>query len=218
MTSLLPPNASPLERLIEAATALDARTPSLGIVRTAKMDADPRLIPWLLWEYGLGELLPWLADPRRALDEGIRFHRLRGTPASLAMALGWLDLADAAIEEHGPGRARISFEFQIDPGRVLNPDEARAVVAVAALAAPARSRLVRLYHGWDQRPFVLDRTPLGEGLISDFSGPLLDGVRQSFGLRHAAHLTAPAATVALGVLAGHAARAWYRDRWMLDEM
>ena len=70
MTSdhLLPPNATALERSLSLSTDLLTRlggeTESLKGFKTDPADS---LLPWLIWEYGLGELLPYLPDPRRAM-------------------------------------------------------------------------------------------------------------------------------------------------------
>jgi len=171
MTSdhLLPPNATALERSLSLSTDLLTR---LGHQTEAlagfKTDPSDSLLPWLIWEYGLGELLPYLPDPRRAMAEGIRWQRLRGTPAALTTALSWIG-ATATVEQETPG---IHFaEFQFDPGQVLDDDALIAnLIAIARLSAPARSRLSRIYHGWDLRRLVLDESRLGEALLSDHSG------------------------------------------------
>lgn len=171
MTSdhLLPPNATALERSLSLSTDLLTR---LGgetePLKGFKTDPSDSLLPWLIWEYGLGELLPYLPDPRRAIAEGIRWQRLRGTPAALTTALSWIG-ATATVEQESPG---IHFaEFQFDPGQVLDDDRAIAnLIAIARLSAPARSRLSRIYHGWDLRRLVLDESRLGEALLSDHSG------------------------------------------------
>jgi hypothetical protein len=171
MTSdhLLPPNATALERSLSLSTDLLTRlggeTEALAGFKT---DPSDSLLPWLIWEYGLGELLPYLPDPRRAIAEGIRWQRLRGTPAALTTALSWIG-ATATVEQETPG---IHFaEFQFDPGRVLDDDALIAnLIAIARLSAPARSRLSRIYHGWDLRRLVLDESRLGEALLSDHSG------------------------------------------------
>ena len=171
MTSdhLLPPNATALERSLSLSTDLLTRlggeTESLKGFKTDPADS---LLPWLIWEYGLGELLPYLPDPRQAMAEGIRWQRLRGTPAALTTALSWIG-ATATVEQETPG---IHFaEFQFDPGQVLDDDGAIAnLIAIARLSAPARSRLSRIYHGWDLRRLVLDESRLGEALLSDHSG------------------------------------------------
>lgn len=171
MTSehLLPANATPLEQALSLSTdPLTRLALPADAIRHFKVAPNDPLLPWLIWEYGLGELLPYLPEPRRAIAEGILWQRLRGTPAALATALSWIG-ASATVEQEPPG---VHFaEFQLDPGQVLDSDMAIAnLIAIARLSAPARSRLSRIYHGYDLRRVVLDESRLGDALLSDHSG------------------------------------------------
>ena len=139
LEALLPPNATAFEKALSQAMDLHGRgAPLSDALPGFKLDAPDALLPWLIWEYGLGELVPYLREPRRVLEEGLLWQRMRGTPESLRMALGWVGLAEVALEQEPPG---VHFaEFQLDPGRVLRDDALIAdLVAVAKLAAPARS-------------------------------------------------------------------------------
>lgn len=181
--SLLPPNATALARALESVLALDDRIAGIEAIGPAKLDAITPYLPWLIWEYGLGELLPYLPDSHQAIREGVAWQRLRGTPQALTTALGWRGFGAAALEESGPG---IGFAaFQLDPGTVPPPDAVVDIVALARLAAPARARLVRLYHDLDWRAARYD-TPMDQRfLYDDWSGVDRDGVRQSFRTVHA---------------------------------
>jgi len=184
MTStLLPPSASDFERALEAATALDDRLPGFAPLRRAKLGAAPPLVPWLLWEYGLGEVMPYLEDPQRAIREGVLWQRIRGTPAGLRVAFGWRGLDSVRVEEKGPG---VHFaEFMVDPGLVPDPRAVLDLIGLARLASPARSRLARIFHGYDVRRFRLDASGMdGGGLLSDHSGVAgPESVQLSFGRR-----------------------------------
>jgi len=183
--SLLPPNATPLTLALDSVLSLDDRLTGIETITGAKLDAIPAYLPWLIWEYGLGELMPYLPDARQAIRDGIAWQRVRGTPKALATALGWRGFAAATIEESGPGANFAAF--QIDPGVVPNVDAIADMIALARLAAPARARLVRLYHDLDWRAARYD-TPLDRRcLYDDWSGVDLDGVRQSFRTHHAYH-------------------------------
>ncbi len=219
MTSdhLLPPNATALECSLSLSTDLLTR---LGgetePLKGFKTDPSDSLLPWLIWEYGLGELLPYLPDPRRAIAEGIRWQRLRGTPAALTTALSWIG-ATATVEQETPG---IHFaEFQFDPGQVLDDDGSIAnLIAIARLSAPARSRLSRIYHGWDLRRLVLDESRLGEALLSDHSGVFWrDGqTKLSFGRGFAQDALASGQQIAPNREAVRFAVARLIDRYLLD--
>lgn len=212
--SLLPPNATPLELAVEAATALDERITDLDTISGLKTRVPEALIPWLLWEYGLVPLTPYLTDPRRAIAEGIVWQRIRGTPKALTTALGWVGCEDARIEETGPGFGW--SRIQIDPGLVPSRDQARGVIAVSGLSLPARSRLARLYHDLDLRALRLDRDTLDRALLDDWSGIDLDGARQSYRTRHATTFVRPATDPRAGLTIAHGSRV-HRDRaWRLD--
>ncbi|NVZ10065.1 phage tail protein [Allochromatium humboldtianum] len=214
---LLPPNATVLERALSVSTDLLTRlagdTEALAGFKTDPADS---LLPWLIWEYGLGELLPYLPEPRRAIAEGIRWQRLRGTPAALTTALSWIG-ATATVEQETPG---IHFaEFQFDPGQVLDDDAAIAnLIAIARLSAPARSRLSRIYHGWDLRRLVLDESRLGEALLSDHSGVFWRDGQTKLSFGRVRKFAQPAQDIAL-IPAREAVRfavARLIDRYLLD--
>ena len=215
---LLPTNATPLEQALSLSTdALTRLAQPTDAIRQFKTDPSDPLLPWLIWEYGLGELLPYLPEPRRAIAEGILWQRLRGTPRALQIALGWMGADDVFVEPEVPG---VHFaEFQIDPGQVLDDDRLIAdLIAIAKLSAPARSRLSRIYHGWDLRRFVQGESLLGDALLSDHSGVLWrDGqTKLSFGrVRKFAH---PQETISVvpAITAHRFAVARLIDRYLLD--
>ena len=114
--SLLPLGATTFERSMEAATALDARAPAIRPNARAKLDGFDPFVPWLIWEYGLGDILPYLSEPQRALREGIRWQRLRGTPEALRLAFSWRDLDGVQVFQEEPGQHFAAF--QIDTNAV----------------------------------------------------------------------------------------------------
>lgn len=218
---LLPANATALE--IAIAQTIDTahlHAPAEAI-RTVKWAPTDGVLPYLIWEYGLEELLPYLPEPRRAIREGVIWQRLRGTPQALAVALSWIGAGAVVVEQEEPGGAHWA-EFQFDPGRVLADAEVDRYIAVARLSAPARSRLSRIYHGHDLRRVVLDTSRLGDALLSDYSGSVwTDGqTRLSFGRRWLESADASSLLLASQIerLRAHTVAARYRDRCLLDEM
>ena len=219
MTSehLLPANATPLEQALSLATdPLSRLALPVDAIRQFKTDPSDPLLPWLIWEYGLGELLPYLPEPRQAIAEGILWQRLRGTPAALTTALAWIG-ASATIEQEPPG---VHFaEFQLDPGQVLDSDTAIAnLIAIARLSAPARSRLSRIYHGYDLRRVVLDESRLGDALLSDHSGVLWKDGQTKLSFGRVSQLANPPADISLAPTreAVRFAVARLIDRYLLD--
>lgn len=167
---------------------IDLRVPEL---RTTAIDAvtDPGVLAHLAWQWHVMGIEGWDFAPdvtaRRALvAAAIELHRYKGTPWAVRTALSrTLELPDAALEEADDFRRADGHwaEYQIDPGRVLARSEASAAVAVATAWAPARSRLVRLFHGYDLRAARYDLPAGGiHLLLDDWSGVDVDGVRLSF--------------------------------------
>lgn len=220
---LLPANATRLEIALSEAAAFTPLIAPIEAIRRFKTDPADPLLPWLIWEYGLAELLPYLPDPRRAIAEGVQWQRLRGTPKALEIALAWIGAGAVTVEQEEAGGAHWA-EFQIDPGRWLDWEEVGRFIAVARLSAPARSRLSRLFHGHDVRRVKLDAAHLDDALLSDYSGVRWsDGVtRVSFGRLW--QDTADAAAARAGStpdaqrLAAHARYGRYADRCLLSEM
>lgn len=178
MIALLPPSGSPQEQAV--ADAIDYGI-NPRVIRGFKFAPTDSVLPWLIWEYGLGEILAWVPDPRQAIQDGVRFQRIRGTPASLRMALKWMNIENIYIEEEPPGKH--FAEFQVGIHDVPNDFFVDNVVALAKLSAPARSRLMRMYNDrYDIRRFMLDKSEFGS-LLSDYSGVRLtpDGPVLSFG-------------------------------------
>jgi hypothetical protein len=64
---LLPPNATQLERDLSRVMSSLVRTgPPVPLIRTAKRtDIPDSVVPWLIYEYGLGEILPYLGNNQR---------------------------------------------------------------------------------------------------------------------------------------------------------
>ncbi len=77
---LLPASASEFERAFSLATdATERVAPGIAAVKTAKMVTRPDgLLPFLIYEYGLGEVSPYVSDRRRIIVDGIQWQRVRG--------------------------------------------------------------------------------------------------------------------------------------------
>lgn len=202
--SILPGNSTDLEKHLERTVDFGKFEAPLDLLGRAKLDAIDSYVPFLIWEYGLGELLPYLKDPKRALSEGILWQRLRGTPQSLVIALEWIDF-EAVIEQEETG---MKFaEFMLDTGKVIrDPSIIPDVLALADLSSPARSRLSRIYNGYDIRRLKLSEGPKGElnhHMLSDYSGVHSDGIRISFGETFKGHVVLANPDVVLRTFTEH---------------
>jgi P2-related tail formation protein len=186
---LLPPNATALERDFSRATSnLQRVGPPVPIIRTAKrVDIPDSVVPWLIYEYGLGEILPYLGnDQRLALRDGVLWQRIRGTPESVRVALGWIGI-EGLIEEPERGTTRWA-EYMLGLSAATQGEEIiDRIAAVARISSPVRSRLQRIYAVYDNRRAVWDECDWDEGAIyDDHSGvrPRPDWPQISYGTRY----------------------------------
>lgn len=101
MTSILPPNATPLERAVESTMATGLEGVPVQIDRVwHPATCPPHLLPWIA--FGLSLDL-WDADwteaqKRAAVADAIRFQQRKGTPASLRTVLDRFDPMIGLVE------------------------------------------------------------------------------------------------------------------------
>ncbi|TMP84653.1 phage tail protein, partial [Pseudoalteromonas ruthenica] len=114
---------------------------------------------------------PYSPNLRQTLQDGLAWQRIRGTPKSLEMALGWLDLPNVTIENTDSGRHH--YTYQLDLGE-LPKGRTSNVTKLAQLSAPVSAKLTRLYNGYDVRNQTLSGQRAGFGhILSDHSGVLV---------------------------------------------
>ena len=149
--SLLPPNAFPLERALEAGTA-----------RLADIDApiaplwDPATIPlkdlpFLAWAFSVDSWNPnWTeAVKRQAVAESIALHRVKGTRATVDMILARLDRFAEVVEWHEAGGSQVPNTFDVVLPMVLangtapGGDRATAEFAEAVIREVSRVKPLR---------------------------------------------------------------------------
>ncbi|WP_425386567.1 phage tail protein [Wolbachia endosymbiont (group A) of Barypeithes pellucidus] len=210
---LLPPNATKQEQALVDATdyKVDPRC-----IRGFKFNLKEETLPWIIEEYGLEEILRWVKDKRRAIVEGVKFQRLRGTPASLKIALKWANIEDITIIEEPPGKH--FFELQIGIRDVPNNFFVDAVVELAKLSLPARSRLMRIFNDhYNIDRFILDESFFGS-LLSDYSGRKVekDGPVLSFGRINFFSSRGPLVEIVDNYLREHYEQAFSNDIYRLN--
>ncbi|WP_353280146.1 phage tail protein [Wolbachia endosymbiont (group B) of Silvanus unidentatus] len=213
MKSLLPPNATKQEQAL--VDAIDYKVDP-SCIKGFKFNLKEETLPWLIEEYELGEILRWVKDKRRAIVEGVKFQRLRGTPASLKIALKWANIEDITIIEEPPGKH--FFELQIGIRDVPNNFFVDAVVELAKLSLPARSRLMRIFNDhYNVDRFILDESLFGS-LLSDYSGRKVekDGPVLSFGRKNAFELKILNPSFKFSTFRVHYEQAFSNDVYRLD--
>jgi len=180
---LLPSSSSRFERALSEATDVTPRVSgAITSLHGIKFTPPPSLLPFLVYEYGLGELTPYVPNLYELINEGVKWTRIRGTPDAVHQALGWLGYT-AEIEEAPIRRARWNL-FQLALGRIRDDeDDLDPIEGVANLSTPLRSVMWRGFAGYDIRALEYSRTRWSQTRWSAFSGARIreDGAKWSFG-------------------------------------
>ncbi|OCP17432.1 MULTISPECIES: phage tail protein [unclassified Ensifer] len=203
-TSLQPGNKGLFETALEASLSEKWATLTSGAraISTAKRgDPLPTALPWLVYEYGLGELTPYVPNLYNVLAEGIQWQRVRGSLDAIARGLSWIGYS-ASVEEAWSGRNwwnSYQLRFASLP-TVDDPDLGR-VEGVSRLSVPQRSQLRRGVYQYDAGAVELDRSRLDDTLLERESGVAVTtaGTLWSFGrTREIEHLLTEAEGLAIG--------------------
>lgn len=160
----LPPNESPLEIALAAALALPDDLLNLHEVlgERLKNPADEDL-PFLVWEWGLQPVLPFLDNPRRALAEGRRWQKIRGTIPAGHIARSWID-AYAAHEQERSKRTHLHL------AQSANESELDGIITLSRLSQSLRSDLYRITWQLDHRALIKGRRKRTNSIRSNSSG------------------------------------------------
>ena len=115
MTDLLPPNATPLERAVDAASARldELEIPLRDLWNPARCPLA--LLPWLAWTLAVESWDPdWPADlKRRACAEAFLVHREKGTYAAIRRILRLIGAIWKYVEGPDGGLATMTAKVSI---------------------------------------------------------------------------------------------------------
>lgn len=163
--SVLPPNASLLERAIDGNLPADWGS----LADQAEPAADPdALLPWVAAHWQLGQFDRYFSDPRELLAKGLPWLRERGSAAAVKRAMGWLGYMGVRIEEDG---ARL----HISPGREVSIADMQHIAYMVRASIPLHVKFYRLFHRYDLRRIRLDNRPrLDSGMLDSDSGVPID--------------------------------------------
>jgi P2-related tail formation protein len=184
MTSLLPPNATNFEKVLENATKFGA---DASLLNGFKFKENQQIVNYLIWEYNLNDVLEYIKNGTNFIADGLVFQRTRGTRVAINIAANWAGLDAIDIYEEGPsaggGPSSHFYEFQIGVKDRQFDFDIELLKNVIGLAKPVRSRLSRVYNNvYDIRYFELDGSSFGD-ILSDNSGVKLHDLTLSFGRR-----------------------------------
>lgn len=212
MNTLLPPNATPLERAAAASLFSPELFGLAGLPAGVQHTLPAGFAPVLAAEYFLAQFAQHFDSAEALLAAGLPWLRERGTAGAVVRALGWIDIA-AAVEEDGA-------LLHLDPGSPGAPAQLDDIRALLAASIPAHVRFYRLFHGLDIRHARADRSRWDLSLLDDDSGYVVDGLKLSFGQRVAAVLPTPPRGIEPWRAQLHAATlrrdSMYWDSWVLD--
>lgn len=148
--SLLPPNALPLERALEAGTArlADVDMPIASLWDPAKARIED--LPFLAWTLSVDSWDPdWSETTKRdAVARSIALHRVKGTRMSVEAVLSRMDELLSVIEWHEeqPRRAPHTFEVHlpiVDANGVAGGERVGAAFAEAVIRDVTRVKPLR---------------------------------------------------------------------------
>lgn len=151
--SLLPPNASQLERAVEAATLrIDAIPVPLRALWNPQTIPAP-LLSWLAWGLSVDVWDPAWTEPRKraVVARSIDVHRHKGTVGAMLTALSALDYNARLVEWHKTSPRGAPYTFAIEAmldARGIADGIWDDIERVALAAKNARSHLtsIRLVH------------------------------------------------------------------------
>ncbi len=174
---LLPQNATLWERSVSAAIdPLNKLVPAYEAVRYGDVVMPPQFLPFRIWELGLGELSPYVPGLYQLIEQGVRWQRIRGTPASVAMGLNWIGYAGTL--EYAPHWRNHWNQTQIHLARIRDADipDLKRISGIINLSLPFRSDFHRGFRDYDVRAVESDGSRLDGTMLDDHSGVRVAGV------------------------------------------
>lgn len=183
MTSLLPGNSGLFEKSFEASLTARWTALSEGVdaIRYDKLSPPVTMLAYAIWEFGLGELTPYMPNLYDLLREGIIWQRARGTRKAMDIGLGWIGYA-ADIHEAWHGR-RWWNAYQLYFSDLPAPNTLERIEGIARLSTAKRSQFRRGVHGYDVPACELDGSQPDGCLLDRESGVVATqaGIIWSFG-------------------------------------
>ena len=188
MTSLLPASSTDIyERVLEEtrlARWAELRAATPGIWTGKRISPAPDVLPFLVFEDGLGMLTPYVDNVYELLDgRGVRWMRVRGTYDAIARGLAFLGIT-ATAEPAWHGRVWWnSFQLRFPALPANDRPLLERIEGVTRLSGPKRSDLRRGVHQYDVGPLIGNASRLNQSLLDRESGIRLKdrGTLWSFG-------------------------------------
>jgi hypothetical protein len=207
---LLPSNSTLFERAFAATAPRPILEGEIDRLHDLRSTPPEQFIPWVLSEYGIADLAVYFDGYAEALASGRQWLLVRGLPAAVKIALSWIGFPTPVLEEDG------GWRVHVDPGSASAVENLAALAHLFNRSVYEHVQLYRVYHQYDVRHLVLDRSHLDDSMLDDDSGITVDGIKLSFGTRHAAVINLDAPINAFGLFTTYSARIYDDNSWRLD--
>ncbi|AGF76215.1 phage protein [Bartonella vinsonii] len=151
---LLPSNATEFEKRLAEACDFhqDVNGSVLGISRSKLITRPPRFLPWLIEEYGLGELTPYVPNLYDLIDQGLE----------------WLQMT-ARFQPAWTGRAWWN-SFQLYFDQLPERTQLEAIEAIVRFSKSLRSDFRRGVNSYDVQAMEGNMSRLDDSLLEYESG------------------------------------------------
>lgn len=146
---------------------------------------QPRIMPHLIEETGLGMLSPYVDNVYELYEQGLDWLRIRGMEAAVYQGLGFINYGGDI--EIAPSRRRKWHWDQLALDRLpLSEEDLPRISGIARLSVSRRTKVSRVYRGYDFRALELSYSKLGNAILSAHSGVRVgaDQTKWSFGSTH----------------------------------
>lgn len=155
--TLLPPNATALERALEKVTTRIGDVPTPARIAKNPAAAPEALLPWLAWEYNVDEWDDtWTQSQKRAaIQQSVAVHRTKGTIGAIRAAVGALGF-DIQVREwfnQVPKGQPYTFNLLLElSGTGLDQAGIQKILSVVRSAKNLRSHLGEIVPTATARP------------------------------------------------------------------
>ncbi|UNF44107.1 phage tail protein [Bartonella krasnovii] len=168
--TLLPTNATEFERRLADVCDFhqDVDGAICGISRSKLITRPPRFLPWLIEEYGLGELTPYVPNLYDLLDQGLEWQRIRGSVAAIDRGLQWLGLSVHFTPAWTERAWWNSFQLEFD--HLPERGNLEAIEAIVDLSKSLRSDFRRGVIGYDVGAIQANMSRLDNSMLDFESG------------------------------------------------
>jgi hypothetical protein len=158
LKQLLPANATSWEEAL--ASTIDTIVSvegSINAIRGTKLVNPPAAwLPFLVYEYGLDELRPYVPNLYELIEQGIDWQRVRGTHAAVQKGLGFIGYTASIEEALARRHFWNSFQLRFPTLPPVDYPDLDRIDGIATLSVPKRSVFRRGVHYYDVGPLVGD--------------------------------------------------------------